>query len=124
MIRPISDGTEAEEQARKLFKSKGYEVQKPDLLVRKGGEVICVEVKDKAEPFQPPPFLGHGLNKSQVYLRMKLLEYTSIRTYLMIFDRSGKKYGQFLEALELGEYFDTRNGVRIYPLTSFNVIGG
>lgn len=123
-MKPISDGKSAEARARLLFKNQGYSVQQIDWLAIREDKVICVEVKDKAEPFKKPPFDGHGLDKRQVWLRMQLLDHIGLRTYLLVFDNSGQVYGQYLDALELGESFDTKNGIRIYPLKSFNIIKG
>lgn len=121
-MSPVSDGSAAEERTRKIFKAQGFQVQIPDLVVSKDGKAMCVEVKDKAEPFSPPPFWGHGLDKSQIWLRTQLLEQTGMRTYLIVYEKSGRIYGQYLDKLEAGSFFDTRKGVRIYPIEAFKIL--
>ena len=112
-------GKEGEEKIRLLLKKKGYIIQSPDWLACKNGEWICIEVKRKAR-FTPPPFEGHGLNKSQIFLRNKLFGDTKIRTFLIVFEiGTDKMFGQWLDELEKGKYFDTKNQVRIYPLKNF-----
>lgn len=112
-------GREGELQALSVLKKAGYTVQSPDWLAEKNGKWICVEVKKKRR-FLAPPFDGHGLNWTQVFLRTKLLAATGIRTYLLIFEvPSGLVFAQWLDTLEKGRKYTTRNDVRIYPIESF-----
>lgn len=113
-------GKSGEEKARKLFKQMGFEMQSPDWIAIKDNQCFVIEVKHK-ERFQPPPFEGHGLDLKQIYLRNTLYEKTGMRTYLIIFERyTNNIYGNYLDKLECGDYFDTTNKVRIYPLHCFN----
>ena len=112
-------GKEGEAQARLLLKKQGYSVQSPDWLACKDNKWTCFEIKKK-ERFKAPPFDGHGLDERQIFLRKKLFEATDIRTMLMIFEvPTGKIYQRFLDILENGERFRTKNGIIIYPLTNF-----
>lgn len=112
-------GIEGERQARILLKKLGFEIQSPDWLATIDKEWICVEVKKK-ERFTPPPFEGHGLDKRQIYLRNHLLADKNIRTFLLIFEIGSEDiFGQFIDILEKGNKFETKNGVMIYPLSSF-----
>ena len=100
----------------------GYKVKKPDWLCEKDGEFVCFEIKEKSEPFGPPPFYGHGLDLRQLYLRERLRKF-GIRTILLIFDNKDKKiYHQYLDVLESKDKHDTPHGIRVYPLESFNVL--
>ena len=116
-------GKEGEQQARILLKARGFELQSPDWLgTNPEGKWICFEIKKK-ERFMPPPFGGHGLDAKQVYLRTKLFNETGIRTYLMIFEvPTGLIFGNYLDSLEQGEKFITKNNIIVYPLTSFSQI--
>ena len=112
-------GREGEQQARILLKKLGFEVQSPDWLAVKENNWTCIEVKKK-ERFDPPPFAGHGLDNRQIYLRKKLLEEKEIRTFLLIFEvGTDNIFGQYLDVLEEGNKFITKNGITIYPLPSF-----
>jgi len=113
-------GKEGEQQARILLKRMGFEVQSPDWLAVKDNNWVCIEVKKK-ERFTPPPFAGHGLDNRQIYLRERLLKEKDIRTFLMILEiGTDNIWGQYLDILERGIKFTTKNGITIYPLTSFN----
>ena len=114
-------GKEGEAQARLLLKKLGFEIQSPDWLAVKNNNWICIEVKKK-ERFNPPPFEGHGLDLRQIYLRNRLLKEKGIRTFLMIFEiNSNKIFGQYLDILERGKKFETKNKIVIYPLASFKI---
>ncbi len=121
-MKEIELGKEGEQQARILLKGLGFEIQSPDWLAVKDNNWICIEVKKK-ERFNPPPFAGHGLDKRQIYLRNRLLKEKGIRTFLMIFEvGSNNIYGQYIDELENGNKFETKNGIIIYPLSSFQNI--
>ena len=112
-------GHEGEQQARILLKKQGFIIQSPDWLGYKDDKWVCFEIKKK-ERFTPPPFEGHGLDKRQIFLRNKLREETDIRTMLMIFEiPTNRIFYRYLDILDNGERYETRNGVIIYPLTNF-----
>lgn len=116
------DGLTGESIARNFFKRQGFEVQQLDWIVKRNNQYMVVEVKYK-ELFTPPPFWGTGLDKTQIYLRNKLLKDLNLKTYILVFVKGSTDiYGQYLDQLEAGKYHDTKNGVRIYPLTSFTKI--
>ena len=118
-MREYELGKEGEQQARLILKKMGFEVQSPDWLGLKDNNWVCFEIKKK-ERFEPPPFEGHGLDKRQIYLRKKLFESKDIRTMLMIFEVSSNRiFYRFLDLLENGPKFETRNGIIIYPLKNF-----
>ncbi len=125
-------GKKGEEKAVKILKEMGFVLSRPDYRgYRKTnnlfyGEKIEVdeevefEIKAKTEPFKPPPFYGHGADIYQINKRMKRFNKNNIKQFLIIFEKSGKIYGQWLHILEKGKYFDTKKGKRIYPLESFH----
>jgi len=113
---------ETEQKARKLLKKLGYEVQQIDWVGIKNNKVKIFEIKER-ELFEPPPFLGTGLDKTQLYLRMHLFKITGIRTILMVFEKgTNNVYWQYLDILEKGKYYDTKNEIRIYPIENFKKI--
>lgn len=115
-------GEIGEKEALILFKKLGFEVQSPDWVAIKNNQCFIIEAKYK-ERFKPPPFEGHGLDKRQIYLRTNLFKKTKIRTYLIVFEKdSNNIFASYLDELEEGEYFDTKNDIRIYPLYSFSNI--
>lgn len=112
-------GIEAEQKARLFLKKHGWGVQQLDWLGKKDNKWVIFEVKSR-ELFQPPPFLGTGIDKSQIFLRNQLLQDLQIRTMLIVFVKDTDDiYYQYLDALEKGKHFDTKNGIRIFPLTSY-----
>ena len=113
----------AETKALRLLRNMGFEfAQQLDWIGKKDGEWVVIEVKEK-ELFEPGanfPYYGAGLNKSQLYLRTQLLHDLGFRTYLLIFAKgTSQVYVGYLDELEQGEFYDTRNGIRIYPITNF-----
>jgi hypothetical protein len=113
-------------RALHLLREYGFNyIQQPDLFAKNSkGEWLIFEIKDK-ELFSPGdnyPHWAAGLNKSQLYLRIKLLEELRLRTYLIIFvSGTDEVYGAYLDNLEAkGEFCDTPNGIRIYPISNFN----
>ena len=114
-------GIDGEQKARKyiLSKLKPDSIQFPDSLFRKNGKWYVVEVKNK-ERYSPPPYYGHGLDIKQIRLRQELLNDKDMRCLFIVFEPdTDNVFYQFLDVLEEGKHFDTRNGVRIYPLGSF-----
>ncbi len=116
-------GQEGWQEARELLKRKGWDVFQIDWMGKKDGEYVLFEVKKKSEPFNPPPFYGHGLEIRQVKARLEFQQITNIKTYLLIFGTIGKVYGQYLDKLEKGESYITKNGIKIYPLENFELVG-
>lgn len=119
------DDSEAKRKAMELLRERGFQfVQQPDLLAKKDGTWIIVEVKDK-EIFEPGPNFPHygvGLDHSQLYLRMQPKEDLGLRTYLLYFVKgTGDIYGEYLDELERkGGYLDTeKQHIRIYPIESY-----
>ena len=113
-------GQEGEMLARSVlidrFKVDG--IFQADWLVNKNGKYYVVEVKHK-DMFTPPPFYGHGLNIRQVKSRMMFYRDTGIRCLFLVIDTDGKIFWQWLDVLEQGERFDTKKGVRVYPIDGF-----
>lgn len=121
----VNTTQDAETRALELLKKAGYTaIQQLDWLAKKNGEWICLEVKckDLFSPGKNYPHWGAGLNKSQLWLRTQLLEKLGWRTYLIIYVKgTSKVYGAFIDELERkGGFYDTPNGIRIYPLSSFS----
>lgn len=114
-------GKEGEEKARQLLNKMGYYLHSPDWLGKKDGKWTKFEVKRK-ERFISPPFDGHGLDLRQIKSSKEFQDDTGIRTYLMIFEIETENiYGQYLDILEIGKYFDTQYGsIRIYPLERYD----
>ena len=114
------DGINGEKIARQVLKKNGFNVFGGDWIAQdRKGNYYLIEAKNK-ELYNPPPFLGTGLNISQVIARQIFKQKTGIRTILFTRDKkSNICYWQFLDVLECKKSFDTRNKIRIYPLTSF-----
>jgi hypothetical protein len=113
------EGIEAEKKARVILKNLGWEVQQLDWIGKKDGKWTIFEVKIR-ELFNPPPFLGTGLDKRQIYLRNELLKDKDLRTMLIVFIKNtADVYWQYLDELEKGKHFDTKNDIRIYPIENF-----
>ena len=90
-------------------------------MIKHKDKYYAVEVKVK-ELFEPPPFLGTGLNIKQIELRKQLYYDLDIDTLLLIFDKnSDKVYYNYLSKLEKTKYFDTKKGIRIYNIENFKV---
>lgn len=115
-------GIDAEKKARLFLKEKGYELQQIDWIGKRDNLYTIFEVKIK-ELFTPPPFLGTGLDKTQIYLRMQLFKDISIRTYLMVYEKGTENlYGQYLDVLEETKFHDTEKNIRIYNIKEFKKI--
>lgn len=112
-------GIEGEKRAMKFLKKRGLDIFQPDWLGCKDGKWVVYEVKHK-DRFNPPPFEGHGLDICQIKARVKFAQDTGIQCFLLVFELdTNMVFGQWLRILEASEYHDTKNGIRIYPLTSF-----
>ena len=114
------EGIEAEKKARLLLKKRGWQIQQLDWIGKKKNKWVVFEIKNR-ELFKPPPFLGTGLDKRQIFLRNELLKDLGLRTMLVVFIKdSDDIYFQYLDILEKGKYFDTKNKIRIYPIMNYN----
>ena len=117
------DINNSEQKAWSLLKKWGFEIQQLDWIGRKNNNWTIFEIKER-ELFQPPPFLGTGLDKRQLYLRTELLNDKGLRTILLVYEKgTDKVYWQYIDVLEKGEYFDTKKKIRIYPIDNFKRIG-
>lgn len=121
----MNNDTDAETKALYLLRECGFSyTQQLDWFAKNDkGEWIVIEVKEK-ELFTPGtnfPHYGAGLDKSQLFLRTKLFEELRLRTYLLIFAKgTNKVYGAYLDELEKnGDFYDTKNGIRIYKISNF-----
>lgn len=115
------DGRFGERLAYDFFKKRGLAFFQADWIAKFGEDYCLYEIKHQ-EPFEPPPFWGHGLPLWQVQARLSFQEATGIRACLLIFDKkTGATYSQFLDELEQGRYLDTRGKKprRVYPIASF-----
>jgi hypothetical protein len=117
-------GREGEILAMKYLKSKcKCEIFQADWLAYKNGKYYVIEVKYK-ELYKSPPFDGQGLNVRQVVSRMKFFQDTSIRCYFLCITKPDNQViGQWLDILESGRKFDTRNNIRIYDIAGFQRLG-
>jgi hypothetical protein len=107
----------AREILLKIFKSDN--IFQADWIAMKDNKYYVVEVKHK-EMFQPPPFMGQGLDIRQVKARMQFYKDTTIRCLFLVIDKDTRDvYWQWLDVLENGEYHDTKNGIRIYNIMGF-----
>jgi len=114
-------GKEGEQEARILLKKCGFWIMQVDWMGERNGEYLLFEIKKK-EKFKPPPFVGHGLDYRQVVARLRFQKKTGIRCMFLVKDvDDGLWYWNYLDILEDGEKFMTRNKIRVYPLTAFNV---
>ncbi|MDP3980468.1 MAG: hypothetical protein Q8Q33_03525 [Chlamydiota bacterium] len=116
------DGISAEKRGRVLLKVRGWNIQQIDWIGEKNGKWVVFEIKHR-ELFNPPPFLGTGLDKSQIFLRGQLLSAFNLHTMLIVFRKNTDEvYCQYLDVLEKGTHFDTKNKIRIYPIENFTKI--
>ncbi len=114
-------GKQAEQHARIKLQRDGWWITQIDWMGKKDGIWVWYEIKGKEEPFSPPPFEGHGLELYKVKMRAEFLEDTGIRSILMVQDLKNMCWFiQWLDLLEKGERFVTRNNLVIYPLEAFN----
>jgi len=114
-------GIEGEKIARELLLEnvKPQTLTQMDWFYFKDGKWFSVEVKHK-DMFQPPPFVGQGLDKRQLNYRLKFYKDTGIRCLFLVIDKTnGDAFAQWIDVLENKEYFDTKNGIRIYNINGF-----
>ena len=117
-------GLVGERMARLVLKNKfkADNIFQADWLVYKNNKYYVIEVKYK-ELFQSPPFDGQGLDIRQVKARIKFYQDTQIRCLFLIFTKPEQNiYWQWLDVLEKTNFFDTRNGIRIYNIKYFNKV--
>ena len=115
-------GIEGEQKLFKYLRDKGIEFFQADGIGLNQGNYCIYEVKYKSEPFMPPPFKGHGLGIRQVIARLKFQERTGMRCNFIVFDKTNDCiFSGWLDELDKGKHFDTKNGVRIYPLENFTL---
>lgn len=113
-------GYEGEQKLFRYLAEKNIRFFQPDALGFNGTDYEVYEVKNKAEPFKPPPFYGHGLEIQQVKARLEFQERTGIRCKFVVFQLNDNiVLTAYLDDLEKGEHFDTKNGIRIYPVENF-----
>ena len=122
---PPEEPDSAESRALRMLKKDGYHnIQQLDWVAQDAeGQWVVVEIKDK-ELFEPGtnyPQWGAGLDKSQLYLRTQLLENLGWSTKFIHFEKGTSTYYEaLLEDLESsGDYYDTPNDIRIYPIEHF-----
>jgi hypothetical protein len=116
------EGIEGEQKLGEYLKAKGIHYFQPDGIAIEDGKYIVYEVKNKGGIFKPPPFYGHGLELYQVKARLLFYEVTGVRCKFIVFDKENNKIlSQWLDVLNDGNYFDTKNGIRIYPIENFDM---
>jgi hypothetical protein len=119
----------AETRTLELLRKSGFHyIQQLDNIAKnEDGNWLIFEIKER-ELFTPGtnfPHFGTGLDHSQLYLRTQLLKEKGLRTYLLVFVKeTDDVYGAFLDDLEQGDYYDTRRGIRIYPIDNFTKLEG
>lgn len=115
------EGIEGERLARIILIKYGFQLFGGDWIIKSiQGKYYLVEIKHKSECFRSPPFDGHGLDKYKIIIREQFRKDTGIRTILLIIDKEQKKvFWNFLDILEKGDYFKTKNNIIIYPLGNF-----
>ena len=119
-------GTRGEQIARILIKNlfNPEIIMQIDWMFNYKGKWIACEVKHK-ELFKPPPFEGAGLSIQQVKARLKFYNDTGIRCLFIVIDSdSNGTFINWLDVLEAGDHFDTRNGIRVYNIKNFKQIKG
>ena len=110
---------DGERKALWMLKEFGYEVQRLDWIGKKNNEYTIFEIKER-ELFRPPPFLGTGLDQRQVYLRTQILNDLGMRTRIVVYEKGTNNiYHQYLDVLEAGKHYDTKNKIRIYPIENY-----
>lgn len=114
-------GKEGERLARIILKNYFCvdDIFQADWIISKNNEWYVIEVKHKAR-FTAPPFDGHGLNAYQADMRLRFYKEKGIRCLLLVIDsETDEIFWGWLDVLEQGEKFTTKNGIRIYPITSY-----
>ena len=123
-ISNLIDEMEAKNRSLPLLRDMGYKhIQQLDWIAKRGDRWETIELKNKElwVPGSNYPHLSAGLNISQLKLREKLREELGLRTYFLNYAKgTDKVYGAYLDDLEqLGEYYDTPNRIRVYPIKYF-----
>jgi hypothetical protein len=116
-----TDGIKGESIARKiLLKNFNCEMlTQIDWMIKLDGKWYQVEVKHK-EMFKAPPFDGHGLEIKQINRRLTFQKDTKIKCFFMVIEKNTNNvFLQWLDVLEKGKKFDTKNNIRIYDINSF-----
>ncbi len=81
-----------------------------------------VEVKDQ-EPFEGPPFDGHGLTKTQFDVYLAAWRAIALGTLFVVYDdQAGLVYSDFIHNLAEGDTFVTGGHEPriVFPLDSFS----
>jgi len=125
-MKRIIDGLEGESTIRKMMSGWGIKNFQADIIIKssKTGKWFLGEIKNQ-EPFEPPPFLGHGLPPWQIETRLNFQKDTGIRVILFVIDSKTKIiYWQFLDILMSKEKYQTTGQKTriIFPLKNFNIL--
>jgi len=127
-------GKQGEERAVEILKAFGLTLGRPDYHGHykihclffgeelNPGEEIEFEIKAKSQPFHGPPFRGHGADIFQIEKRMGRYRNFGVRQFLLVLEKNGDIYGQWLHKLEAGRKHDTPKRIRIYPIEAFYAI--
>jgi hypothetical protein len=122
----MNDTFEMGRKGEKIAREIILKYVNPDMLTqidwayKKDGKWYSIEVKYKSELFKPPPFYGHGLDKKQIEKRLAFYHDTGIRCLLIIIDQTSNiVYYNWLDILEAGNHFDTKNDIRVYDINNF-----
>lgn len=122
-IQKWLSGLEGEDKIRQRLNQKKIPFFQVDLIFFDDNRYKIAEIKHQ-EPFDPPPFKGHGLPRWQVEARLEFYYKTGVEPFLFILDKIDKNiYYQSFIILENGKYYDT-NGEkprRIYPIENFKI---
>jgi len=112
-------GIDAEKKARLFLKKKGmHNIQQIDWLLKYKKKYFIIEVKNR-ELYEPPPFLGTGLDIRQLNLRREIFLNLKIDTILLVFSGDFIYWQSLFTVLEKTKYFDTKNKIRIYDILKF-----
>jgi hypothetical protein len=118
------EGLEGEKIIRDYFINKKIHFFQVDLMAKLKNKWNVIEVKHQ-EPFEPPPFKGHGLPKWQIDARLQFQNETGIRALLFIRDKITEIiYWQYMDKLMEGNKFQT-NGMKpriIFPIENYNIL--
>lgn len=121
----MAEWSDAEERVLRHLRRLGFQyIQRPDWIARDNkGTWWSFEVKAK-ERFEPPPFAGHGLNRSQMQSRLALQAEKGIRAVLIVMDPDEGWIMAPLDRLANGPLYETTNGVVIFPIDQFKQVDG
>lgn len=117
-------GKEGERKARIVLKDVFHvdNIFQADWIIGVNDKWFLVEVKHK-EMFTPPPFYGQGLQAYQADMRLKFQRETGIRCLFLVIDiNTGEIFWEWLDNLQKTNYFETRNGIRIYDIRHFHKV--